>query len=107
MWVIITLASLVVLIALVLSVPVDLGLHVDVYGRPKFGMRFAWLFGLVSKEITGEEKKPEEKKPEEPKKKKPRTRIVEYDPELGQTVVRHRRKASRKADWDEFEEYEE
>ncbi len=40
-------------------------------------------------------------------KKKARSRIVEYDPELGQTVVRHRRKASRKSDWDEFVEYEE
>ena len=61
MWVIIVLASLVVILALVLCIPLDMVLHADVYGRPRFSMRLTWLFGLVSKEIT-RGKKPEKKK---------------------------------------------
>lgn len=60
MWVVIALVSLAVLIILVLCVPLDLKLHVEVYGQPKFKMRLAWLFGLVSKEVT--RKKPKEGK---------------------------------------------
>ena len=60
MWVAITLSSLVLLLIFVLCIPVDVGLYVDVYGRPKFRMRLGWFFGLVHKEIG--KKKPEEKK---------------------------------------------
>ena len=62
MWVVAALASLAVLIVLVLCVPLDVVLHLDVYGRPKFTMRLAWLFGLVSKEVRKGKKKLEEKK---------------------------------------------
>jgi len=62
LWVIVTLASLAVILILVLCVPLDLVLHADVYGRPKFRLRLSWLFGLVSKEVTKGKKKPEEKK---------------------------------------------
>ena len=62
MWVIATLASLVVVIILVLCVPLDIVLHLDVYGRLRFRMRLAWLFGLVSKEVSKGPKKPEKKK---------------------------------------------
>ncbi len=62
MWVIAALVSLAVLIVFALLVPLDVVLYVDVYGRPKFRMRLAWLFGLVSKEIAKKEKKPEDKK---------------------------------------------
>ena len=61
MWVAVTLSSLAVLIILVLCIPVDVGLYVDVYGRPKFRMRVGWLFGLVRKEIGKGKKKPEDK----------------------------------------------
>ena len=37
-------------------------LHMDVYGMPKFRLRLAWLFGLVSKEIKEGKKKPEERR---------------------------------------------
>lgn len=37
-------------------------LRIDVYGRPRFSLRLAWLFGLVGKEIRKGDKKPEEKK---------------------------------------------
>ncbi|MFC1892772.1 hypothetical protein ACFLYR_01870 [Chloroflexota bacterium] len=63
MWVVVALASLLLLAILALSVPLDAVLHVDIYGRPKFRMRLAWLFGLVGKEVTGGEKRPKEKKP--------------------------------------------
>lgn len=73
MWVIITLASLAVILVLILCVPLDLVLRADVYGRPKFRLRLSWLFGLVSKELTGR-KKPKEKKVIE-EKRKPRKRM--------------------------------
>ncbi len=62
MWGIIIIAGLAVLIILILCVPLYMAIHADVYGKPKFRMRFSWLFGTVSKEITRKEKKPEEKK---------------------------------------------
>lgn len=62
MWVIVTLASLAVILILVLSVPFDTVLHVDMYGRPKFRLRLSWLFGLITKEVEKREKKPTEKK---------------------------------------------
>ena len=57
MWIVTTLISLAVLIVLALSVPLDVALHMDAHGRPKFSMRLVWLFGLVSKEVRPEEKK--------------------------------------------------
>ena len=70
MWVTAVLTSLAVLFILILCVPVDMVLHADANGRPKFRLRFSWLFGLVSKEITGGEKKPEEKRKEVEGKRK-------------------------------------
>ena len=61
MWVIATLAGLVGLIILVLCVPLDAVLSMDASGRPKFRLRLVWLFGLISKEVSREKKKPEEK----------------------------------------------
>jgi len=46
----------------VLSVPLDMAFHVDVHGRPRFGMKLGWLFGLVSKEV-GKGKRVAEAKP--------------------------------------------
>jgi hypothetical protein len=62
LWAVAALASLAALFILVLSVPLDLGLHVDIHGKPKLRMMLVWLFGLVSKEIEGKKKKSEEKK---------------------------------------------
>ena len=62
MWVVAALASLVVvLLILFLLVPVNMVLHVDVHGRPKFQIRFSWLFGLIRKEVSGGKKKFAEK----------------------------------------------
>lgn len=71
MWVIITLASLAVILILALSVPLDTVLRADVYGRPKFRLRLSWLFGLISKEVVKGEKKPAEKKKIVKEKQKP------------------------------------
>jgi len=61
LWVIATLAGLVGLIIFVLCVPLDAALSIDASGRPKFKLRLVWLFGLISKEVSREKKKPEEK----------------------------------------------
>ena len=68
MWVIVALASLAALIILALCVPLDVELHLDGNGRPKFGMRLTWLFGLVSREVRRGKKKPEEEKREDKRK---------------------------------------
>jgi hypothetical protein len=41
------------------------------------------------------------------KKAKKRARVVEYDPDLGTTVVRHKRKSGRETDWETGDETEE
>lgn len=51
MWVLVALSSLAVLIILALCLPLDLLLRLEVYGKPRFRVRLAWLFGLVDKEI--------------------------------------------------------
>ena len=69
MWVIAVLASLVILLIAVLCVPIDMALHVDGHGMPKFQLRLSWLFGLVDKEITRGKRQPEVKKEVEAKRK--------------------------------------
>ncbi|MFC1965118.1 DUF2953 domain-containing protein [Chloroflexota bacterium] len=71
MWVIVALASLAALLIIVLCVPLDVVLHTDVYGGAKFRLRLSWLFGLVSKDIAKEKKKPEEKRRVVEGKRKP------------------------------------
>ena len=70
MWVIATLAGLAALVIFVLCVPLDAALNIDTSGRPRLRLRLVWLFGLISKELTREKKKPEEKN--EVAKKKPK-----------------------------------
>lgn len=74
MWVVATLASLAAVIILVLCIPLDAVLRIDVHGRPKSQVRLVWFFGLVSKEITRGKKVPEEKKRVVEDKRKPRKR---------------------------------
>lgn len=73
MWVVVTLASLAVILVLVLCVPLDLALHADVYGKPKLRLKLSWLFSLVSKEVT-RGKEPKEKKKLVKEKRKPKER---------------------------------
>lgn len=44
---------------------------------------------------------------EKPKKAKKRAKIVEYDPDLDTTVVRHKRKSGREVDWENLDQTEE
>ena len=74
MWVVAALAGLAVLTILVLCVPLDFVLRMDVDEKPKFRMRLAWLFGLVSREVRREKKKPKEAKRLVEGKRKPRDR---------------------------------
>jgi len=67
LWLIITLASLVALFLLVLSVPLDLAFHLDVHGRTRFSLKMVWLFGLVGKELGRRKKKAKPKKDKEKK----------------------------------------
>ena len=71
MWVLATLGSLALLIVLILCIPLDLTLLIDIHGRPKVRTRLVWLFGLVSKEIRRGEKKPRDKSREARDKRKP------------------------------------
>jgi len=52
LWVVISLASLIVIFTAVLFVPLDLSFRVDVYGKIKLSGRLRWLFGLVTKDIS-------------------------------------------------------
>ena len=76
MWVVTTLASLAAVIILVLCIPLNAVLHIDVHGRPKFRVRLVWLFGLVSKEVTKGKKDPEEEKSVAKDKRKPGKRKI-------------------------------
>lgn len=78
MWVIAILAGLAVLLCLLLCVPLDVALRMDVYGKPEFRLRLSWLFGLVSREISGEKEKPPEKKGAVIGKKRLRWRDVSF-----------------------------
>ena len=77
MWVVVVLGSLFVLTALTLSVPLDMAVRIEVYGRPKFKVRLGWLFGLINKEmVTGKKKAEDEKGAEdEPKPEVPEREI--------------------------------
>jgi len=74
LWAIAVLASLAALIVLLLCVPLDVVLRVDMDARPKFRARLAWLFGLVSKDLRREKEKPEEEKRATERKRKGRDR---------------------------------
>lgn len=49
MWVVIALSSLIALTALVLSIPVDLGVRAEVHGSALVHFRVEWFFGRVGK----------------------------------------------------------
>lgn len=73
MWLVLALCILIALTVGILSVPVGLGVRVDVHGRPVFDFRIEWLFGRVRKsfrsgvapdETTRAGAEPAEAKPE-------------------------------------------
>ena len=74
MWVVVALCSLAALTVLLLCIPVDLELRLEVYGKATLHLRFEWLFGRVRKTFrTGEGRKaPARPKPEKKKTGRPR-----------------------------------
>jgi hypothetical protein len=46
-WIIALIGSLVVLAAFILWVPLDIIFDIDVNGKPRFTVRYSWLFGLI------------------------------------------------------------
>jgi hypothetical protein len=62
LWIIAVLAGLAAFIVFILWVSLDMVIQADFDGKPKLRLRFSWLFGLVSRDITGKEKKPAEVK---------------------------------------------
>ncbi len=55
---------------------------------------------------TDDDEATEAEKEAERKKRKQRARVVEYDPDLGETVLRHRRKPGRQTDWQDVGEFD-
>ena len=75
MWVLVTLASLLVLLVIILLIPVEAALSLDIHGRPQFRVKMAWFFGLVTREVTGgQPSPPEPERAEEIKRKRRRWR---------------------------------
>jgi hypothetical protein len=58
-WVVVALASLLVVLISTLCVPVDAVLNLDTSAERKFRLRLVWLFGLISPELGRERRKPE------------------------------------------------
>ena len=77
MWAVVTVCSLILVVILVLSVPLDVAFDVEVYGKPNFRMRLTWLFGLVRKEVwRGRGRPKEEARVIEEKRKRGERRIT-------------------------------
>jgi hypothetical protein len=69
LWVIIVLASLILVIILLLCVPFDFIVHIDTEARPRLSMNLKWFFGLVNKKIEKGRKRPGKAKKTRPEKK--------------------------------------
>ncbi len=64
MWIIavIVIGSLIVLGILLLSIPFDLAVELEVYGKPRLSVKWAWFFGWLGKEIKFGRRAPKQKK---------------------------------------------
>jgi hypothetical protein len=68
-WVVVALASLVVLAVLALCVPVDAVLTLDTSAERKFRLRLVWLFGLIRPELGRKRRKPKARRPKARRKR--------------------------------------
>ena len=75
MWLIITLASLFLLLVLLLSIPVNLIFCFDTNQQPKVNLRFSWMFGFIGGRLGGKKKKPKVPRKKKEKKKGSRFRF--------------------------------
>lgn len=74
MWIIIALLSVIAILILILSVPLELAFYASVPGKPRVRFKLLWLFRLVGREMVDREK-PKEAVPEKPKIKKKKRRF--------------------------------
>ncbi|UCH42729.1 MAG: hypothetical protein JSW16_07960 [Dehalococcoidales bacterium] len=72
MWLIIALAGLVALLLLLLSIPLELVLRLDVGSGTRFNLRLEWLFGLITREMGKGKKKAKSVKPKRKKSRRAR-----------------------------------
>lgn len=70
MWVVTGIAGFILLIILVLSVPFDLKLQLEVYGKTSFSLKASWFFGLFSRDLKARKEKAPRKGREEDRKKR-------------------------------------
>jgi hypothetical protein len=61
LWVVIWLAVALASMTAILSIPIEIHSHIEMYEKPKFRIRLQWLFGLFKKDIRVK-KKPTKKK---------------------------------------------
>lgn len=61
MWVVASVMGLAILILLVFCIPLEFTFRMQVAGRPEFGVRVLWGFGLVRKALATKKKPPEKK----------------------------------------------
>jgi hypothetical protein len=69
-WVVVALASLLVVLISILCVPVDAILNLDTSAERKFRLRLVCLFGLISPELGREGREPKTRRPGRPKRKR-------------------------------------
>lgn len=70
MWLIITLASLICLFVILLSIPIELKFSISKKPRFTYNTRLIWLFGLIRKDLPGVRKKRRVKKVTKAKRKR-------------------------------------
>jgi hypothetical protein len=64
LWALYVLAGLALLVAAVLSVPVDLSVKAEIHSKLRFGLALRWFFGLINVNITPREKREKKAKKE-------------------------------------------
>jgi len=52
LWLLVVLVSLLAVFVIALSIPLDVALRIEVYGKPEYRLRLAWLFGLLHREFS-------------------------------------------------------
>lgn len=57
LWIVVAIAGFIVFVLLLLSVPFELVMQLEVYGKPDLRLKWTWLFGLVSKGIEGKKRR--------------------------------------------------
>jgi hypothetical protein len=67
-----------ILVCLILAIPVDVALDIDVHGKPAFNAKVTWLFGAVTLRPGGARAAAKEKKPSEHQRPERKTGVVGF-----------------------------